>query len=440
MRNLYKFLLAIALIALTFAASSWWLGKKVQAQYQDILQAWLPADAAAYQRGIFSSSSAFTLHVPILPETIGLQSEDTLSIQLENKIHHGPFPGSPYPAAARIETQITDIQGPGSSWLKAAQLDSMQITTLIGFDGEQTGHLLLPAGSLEQGSGRSSMYANWDDFNYHYVVSADGGTLAGHAVLEQMDWRWGELSAPLAKAQMQDLQMDFNFHPLPNLWLLMPGHVEASIQSFSLETQEADARLENQIHLQNMSMRSDTRHRDMLLDNHYRLQAQGRVGPFQFQQLEHEARYENLSTQALLQLQDNLDDDHLSELASSNLTEQIAHAFLQAHPRLQQNLKLTRSDGDSAQLELQVQLQNGPDARLPLFFSWPQIIQAEGRVQWPQSWLPELAQAWDENVDTLLQTVQELVQQGYILQENGHYHSQASFKDGRLRINGRSMM
>ncbi|MCU7812202.1 MAG: YdgA family protein [Candidatus Thiodiazotropha sp. (ex Notomyrtea botanica)] len=153
MKKVASMTLIVALVAATYTASAWYLGKNVEAtvndQYSNLLesQPYIKIVARDYQRGIFESEETVTLSLfGQLPAAMSNQaspmneeSNELPALTFHSRIQHGPFPGFSTFAAAVSETELV-LDDEAKAELAEVLGDKAPYSqhTVIKFDGSGT--------------------------------------------------------------------------------------------------------------------------------------------------------------------------------------------------------------------------------------------------------------------------------------------------------------
>lgn len=169
----------------------------------------------SYQSGLLHST-----------QQLRLTTHEGVALILENRIHHGPFPGGQNVGKALIETEIKPTDP------KAAQLyekifpnKKPTLNTLVGFGGDYKSTLNMPAGKWQEGENS----AEWQE---------GGGVMHWNesGVIGSSDFHFPQftLSSSEGGVVLKDIQMSGRSQPLHTGSLLTVGDSKIRIAELGL--------------------------------------------------------------------------------------------------------------------------------------------------------------------------------------------------------------
>lgn len=437
-RTLGYSLIVLAMAGAAYTASSWWLGQKIETQYNERLDDWandLKGNYSflerRYERGIFGAKASLVVQMEVAPPwqdgcTPRLNEDDKqngdagrdctdmapggearkLRFHVSNDIVHGPLPGF-RPALAAIHSTLTHIDGiqPGES----GNFDFTQVVpphgvTLVHFDQSTSGKVTLPEGQISNVRNVTDRIS-WKTLTYDFKVNPDNTRLSGNVIWPEFNLRLGLASLGLSHVrainlEMKGLRSRFDSE-LPEIKsVIMPGIYHDDVDSFQLSYQIVNgAPWQNILWLQDI--RTDTRvtDKDDILSMEATLDSKGKVGKATLEQFTIKSSLQNLHHGALRDLLQVMQDEQIQDLAQLDPDSPEVAAAVQklsdARPRLRTVISAT-ADKKSASLSQDIYLQSlerAPFESLNDSFRRAFAIDASLRI--PQSWASVLEQAVD---------------------------------------------
>lgn len=225
-------LIIILLGAATWAGATYLVGSKVEKNYAALLEQYrrfgpISISGSNYERGFFHATAETALHFEVPnPETQKADIPESLTIILQHRLKHGPFPGAA-PALATMTTHLTGIKVNGITkddlFDRFPQLHQPLALTRIAFDGTTQSRLELPPLSMVENDVRFDWKGLDLKSTYFPTDKAIQGTFSTPGMrlkMEngQLDWSGGNGRFDLKKV-------------LPSLYV---GTQEISLGAFAL--------------------------------------------------------------------------------------------------------------------------------------------------------------------------------------------------------------
>ncbi|MFT4195650.1 YdgA family protein [Ottowia sp.] len=474
-----RLIAAAAVLGAVYVGSSWWLGQRVEARYQALLDraaTQFGADKFAerrYDRDLFGAQSTvvFQFNLPALPEEDDEAADAApparvLRITVQDDIRHGPLVGL-RPAAARITTRVTQVEGLDDDTRQAfAKASAPEFDTLVGFGGDYAGRMLLPAGEMADPR-QPGTRAEWQALTYDYTLAADGRRLTGtmhwpQASFEALEPAEEEeegqpAQAPGAvKMRLDALKASFDMTPADDgQWLMAPGKGSGTIGTLEM-TQRAPGQtaFEPLMLMRDIQMETKTTQADGLLNAVYRGHGQGSLGGVELKEMRYESQFSRLDAQALGTAQKLLMQWVSAPKADGaavppEAVETMARRLLDAKPEYRDSFSASTADGQAGQFGYSLAVTDLPAERaqalagLPWQFAAMQRVRFDANLRLPKAWLPmvqRLMNSPDMSAEDMTDMAQGFVEQGWLREEGDAYLAQAEFGAGRLLLNGQPFM
>lgn len=472
---------AVAVLALgaAYAGASWWLGQRVEARYQALLDravAQWGADKIAerrYERGLFSARSTVVLQfrLPALPTEAAADATpapQALRVTLQDDIRHGPLPGLRL-AAARIRTRVTQVEGLDEATRQVfAKASAPEFDTLAGFDGGYSGRMLLPAGELADPRVPGNR-AEWQALTYDYTLAADARHTTGTLLWPQASFEAqqpraeeddaqpsAQVPSPAAlRMRMDALRFSFDMTQAEDQWLLAPGKGSGSVGALEVTERAAgQADFRPLLQLRDTRLETETTQDGALLDMVYRAFGPGRIGSLDMKELRYESQLRRVDARALATAQKLLmqivSAPQGAEVAPPpEALDTMAQQLLAGRPEYRDSFSATSADGQTAQFGYGLAVDELPADRaaamegMPWQLTLTQRVRFDAALRLPKAWIPTLAQLIndpDTDANALAETAGEFARQGWLREDGDAYVAKAEFGAGRLLLNGQPFM
>lgn len=446
---------ALAVVAVAYTGASWWLGLQVEQQSKQIetrTQALFGQELPIryeHQRGIFSSERLTTVELdwPALDGQAGVQA---IRIVARDRITHGPLPGLRL-AAAQVQSELLSVEGvPPEIRQLFAQVPAPSASTTIGFNGDMTGTMHLPAGEFRLDEGKP-LQLRWQALTQDFRMNPEQTEFKGEFRLPQLEAELGaaELGGTL-RLSLNQLRSRLDWAKPQAHWVNFLGQTHTTASQLKLDGPGGASWLD----LQDIRIDSNDRQQgtDYLFDT--QLKAQGQIGGLAFKALAYEKHWA-LSQNAMDQLQVLLmqlvqlretPDDPAQLLATF---EAPLRELLGSGIRWSTRLEASTDEG-TATLDGSAELQG--DARwterpMPTEANeWGEQLleqlQAEAKLHLPKSWLPLLAQLAGPQaggVEQLGLMADSAVAEGWLSADDTAYSTLLTFKNKTPLINGKAL-
>ena len=475
-RTLGYTLVTCVLAGAALSAGSWWLGQRIETQYNLKLDQWAQDYASdfeiverRYERGIFSARATLVVKMA-LPETAADEEDDdceevcedesdgmrpaslklaaagngsanpadeggndeagdeqgeaprTLRLHLVNDIRHGPLAGARL-AAAAIDSHIVHIDGldlseKGKQAFAGAKPPTAHL--VIGFDQEVDGQVRLPAGEIVDPDNAAN-HVRWQQLDYDFRIPAGQQRLTGTAAWPSLSAHLDMNSTGLAALELKldNLRSRFDGGLPHSRSVLVPGSY--TDQADSLQIRYASSRggtLDNLLTLRDI--RSETRitqdGKTVNVDN--RVDSKGQIAQVAIDKLAIRTTLHNLdegALDALLEVLNAHPDNDLGTLDTDSIEFRTPlRQLLAAGPQLRSSLNATIGN-ETASLSHALQLAE-PDLSSPET-SLMQAIQkkaaADLSLRLPMSWA-ELIATGVGNPGFTAANIRELAQFGVV--------------------------
>ncbi|MFT3779343.1 MAG: DUF945 family protein [Ottowia sp.] len=479
---LKKAAIAAVVIGAAYVGASWWLGQQVETRYQALLDraaTQFGADKFAerrYERGLFGAQSTVVLQFNLPPLPDDGEEEDTtdaapparvLRITLQDDIRHGPLAGL-RPAAARIRTRVTQVEGLDDDTRQAfAKASAPEFDTLVGFGGDYAGRMLLPAGEMTDPQ-QPGTRGVWQALTYDYTLAADGRRLTGtlhwpQASFEALEPAEEEedgqpAQAPGAmKMRLDALKASFDMTPADDQWLMAPGKGSGTIGTLEMtQRTPGQTAFEPLMLMRDIQMETETTQADGLVNAVYRGHGQGSLGGIELKEMRYESQLRRLDAQALGTAQKLLMQWVSAPKAGeagvpSEAVEAMARRLLDAKPEYRDSFSASTADGQAGQFGYGLAVAELPPERaqalalagMPWQLAAMQRVRFDADLRLPKAWLPMLQRLMnspDMSAEDMTGMAQGFVEQGWLREEGDAYLARAEFGAGRLLLNGQPFM
>jgi uncharacterized protein YdgA (DUF945 family) len=463
--------LVFVLLLAAYGISSYWVGTQAQKQY-DLLLARASqnhsteATTKSYQRGIFHSKAVTTIHVN------GTTAEAGRTVAYEfnivNSIQHGPLAmlkgahakNGIRPVIAVISTHLAPAdENPAQLkefFKKFPELESSEILTVLSFDGSGESFFDVPAFRkqlVEQTGAETTL--DWGGFSSSATFDVALGEVSGSFQAPFL-----EVGENGGRFRVKEIKGDFNAHP--GVKGLSVG--EMSISSNNIEASSNEGKpvflLESPGIQMETGVSGETIHGSFLA-RFEKLSAGGDVyGPFTF-----DLDANKLDPAAIARFQENLKvlQDQMSNKSEEELKSGFASCYKQflidllaKSPEVelkQVSIKTSRGDltgklkigvsGPAGEMSgnilfLLANLSASADVVVsePLFFFLMENSLRSELASENRSDSQELQKAAGEKAAAVVET---LLAQNFIQRDKGSFKTSASYKSGKVTINGRKL-
>lgn len=469
---------AVALLALGYVGSSFWLGKTVEDRYNASLETATTALGAgkivsrSYERGVFGSKAQVVLVVDVPADLVTTPADAPangadkkaagsatvpLTVTLENDIHHGPFTftNGARPAAAVVETRVVKVDGiEPSKRALLAKAAAPQATTLFGLDGSSTSQVVWPAGEIGDPSG----LLQWQTLEYDLAISADGKERK-----ENMRWpavslaAHGDAATPGFVVKLGGFNADSVINtPTSGQWLMGSGHGSGTIADLSIERTGAPGTAPTPVFaMSGMKLGSKMTGDAALLNVSQTATGRGKVGATPIDSIEFDMAFKNLDRKALASLQAQAVNASEAEIANNPQAlaaiQQTALSMLGAKPEYHTRVRAT-FDGQTGEFGIGLALHEAtggaptravagaPAAAVLGLLS--QYVDGEVSVRLPKSWLPTIArnaERPDVTPESIAEMAKGLQMQGFLKEEPEAWVASANLAAGQLLVNGKPL-
>lgn len=232
---------AVIIVAGIYAGSAFMLGGQVEDRYFEALKdneqfGVLSFSNQKYERGFFSSS-AQTLVTVVIPEPAddGATDARNASFVVRHVFRHGPLPDMSHgfsfrPGLAAVESTVDTSGGQGALFTEIPELAQSSSVMRIGFGGEVDGDFEVPAFDKEI-DGES---VNWGGLVARARYVPDSGSFRGDMTMPSL----------ILKSSDGTLRMDgfsSTFDLVEALPLVFVGQVKADMSSINMTRTDGDA-------------------------------------------------------------------------------------------------------------------------------------------------------------------------------------------------------
>ncbi len=464
MKKLLLTLICLCIVlAGAYGGASYWFGMQAEKQYDLLLQQiskpnHVLAENKSYERGIFSSRAITSITIK------GTGSDFRFGIV--NSIQHGPITyvtdphlkGGFQPAMAVIRAGIAPGQDSGQEIKqlleKFPELGASTSITILSLDGSGESFLEVPAfrKKLPDSEGKETE-VNWGGLTSKTGFDIGLGEITGILAAPNL-----EIAQDGVRFQLRNLKGDFNSHP---------GIKGVSVGSFAISSEQVDAeeRGSDPFSLEAPGLQVETGVSGETITSNLRvsfkrLSAAGEtLGPFS---LEFEAR--KLDPELIIRLQrvaaglqagiGSGTDDEAYQAAVNQLKELLIHMLAKSPEFELKGLNIKTSMGDLAgKAKLTFAGSSNLFANL---FTLANAVSANADVTVSEKLFYHLAErslgtALDtpgrqdgEQIDQLAgegarNLAGWLLAQNFMIRENGSFRSSATFKSGKLTVNGKKV-
>lgn len=461
---------AIALVVVlgaAYAATSWWMGGRVETVYHAqlaALQRQLGAGVLTeerWRRGIFRSSGALLLHVPA---PSGATSEAPLEVQIEDTLVHAPLADGALAWAVQ-KTRVVRVQGGDPQRLQAVTLNgAAQARTVYGLRGDLRGSVTLPGGKLTA----TQRPAQWSALQLQWrAPAASAGRVTGAVQWPGARWQVlaGRADSPATRRQaaLEGVQADFEVDARSGLWLLPPGRIDAQATHFSVRAGDLDnttsgdapaaaANDKPLLQLNDLQLHGKTQLAEGLLQDDSEWTASGSLAGAPLTQLRARTHFARLDAAALLQLQPELvrllrQRQGAGLVADWRVLEPALRRLSDAGPQGAVTLEATlagqaATQQASASFEPTAALKGLLLRHLPWQLQLIPRARAEVALRLPQAWLPPLAAALHDpeiSAETLDAALRQLAQRDLLVRADDAWTFSASYADGHPLLNGQPL-
>lgn len=460
MKTSHKLLAAVVVATGAYAATSWWLGGQVEAQYTARLERTSQLLAGkltwqrTYRRGLFSSSQDWVISIP-MADPSGAGGQAPVRVRLHSDIRHGPVASGKLVAAVD-HTRVEHIEGLPRELVQNVKLGGpLTATTVQELRGTWRSDVNMPGGTamLQLDGDDGTLAVTWEPAQTRVRGDSSYREVNGTT-------RWAGLHADVAQADRQaaltltDWSSRYHVNLDADAWLLTPAHVSATVGSFLLtETSAGPADSSTPaFSLSNIEYDLDRSASGDFIELRQNLGAEGQLGAISLDKLEAEQTLERLDQQALRELQPLLLAALFSGSPQEALDEQALESVMRqltdAGPAYSERISAIL-DGASGHLQWRVALApktsapGGSRLALPFQLELLSRLSGQAQLQLPESWLPAIARQVQEtggpSAEALQEQLDALVAQGLLRKDGADYTLHGEYGDGRLSINGQTV-
>lgn len=447
---------AVVVLGVAYTAASWWVGGRIEAAYQAelaTLQDRLGAGSITDQvwhRGLFRSSNDMVLHVPA-PGSGGQE----LAVRVHDVLWHGPLAAGQLAWAVQ-DTRVQDVSGGDPAWLQQVTLEgAAHARTVYGLNGDLSGAINLPAGTLDAAQGP----VQWDAAQLQWNMQPQQGSQVQGA-LRWPGMRWEVVDDPDAGDTARTLsyalgavQAQFEVDAGSPIWLMPPGSIQARAERFAVRAAPQDDAVPSDdkapdtsalLQLQDLMLQGRTQVQDGLLQDDSTWTATGFVGGAPLGALRATTHLERVDAAAFAQLQPELlrwlQEGVLDARASDSALQRLSAAGPQAALTLEATLAgQPGSVHASASLDPAGAVQ-GLLRALPWQLQIIPRAQVDVALRLPQAWVPPLAAVLDDpdlTSDRLDVALNEMARRGLLVRVGDAWGFSASYARTQLLLNGK---
>ncbi|MDO5624945.1 MAG: DUF945 family protein [Pseudomonadota bacterium] len=476
-----KIAAAVAVLAVAYVGSSWWLGKQTEARYEaevdralTLLGPQLLVERR-YDRGLFGATSqlVFQFALPAMP-TDDEDDEDaddaadaqapaapqTVRLTLQSDVRHGPLAGG-RPAAAVVRTHVVDVQGVSDEVRQAfAKAQWPEVSTVHGFAGTLSGQALLPAGEMQAPADAQGSRAQWQAVTWDFTVGAGGKRQRGTVRMPQLSMTAAQADNAalggdaLVTMRMEGLRASYDMTMQDGQWLMAPGKMEGELGLFEAHTGGDAASLRPLMALRDARLEVDTTQNGELFDIRQVVHGKGSVGEVAVEELRAESTLRRIDGAALVQAQALIArvltaaaQDQQPSFGDDEV-QAMMQRFMDARPAYEDRYSATLN-GHTARLVYGLEMQEAPAQTvpgMPWMFAAVQRANMHADLHLPTAWLPVVASLLaDEGepsvaVQEMTQMADGFVQQGWLRKEGDAYVGEVRYGSGQLLINGKPLL
>jgi uncharacterized protein YdgA (DUF945 family) len=263
----------VLIFGIAWAGSSWWFGRQVENQFQQIAKqtasvSGAKIDIEEYQRGWLGATARtrITFSMPV-PVTKGSSPSPPLSLIVLTRIVNGPFPGGPAglrPAMALIRSRVAL----GPELLKLARREwpafpnelPVTSTTVVYIGGNGESWSSAPP-FHQRLSHPEPTTLDWQGFSGHSTFSAGFKKCRGNLRMPAL-----EVMGKPGRMRLAGLEATFDLNLPQGLGGQMLGDVDYSVKSLEVAADGAPKDKRLQVALQDVDLKGSSRQTDGLIN------------------------------------------------------------------------------------------------------------------------------------------------------------------------------
>lgn len=450
-------------------------GKTTEAHYNAYLDRtlaqlpFLKVEKRHYERGFFGADSQLVLRLDLPPpparseededdeedeadEDVSKDSASTtptvhpraIVMDFRDRIHHGPFPGSLKPAAARLASTV-DVSIETSDGKTSAPLALLTADTLMDFADGFSSRFASPAGEWALGDGRARLVwsgltgestGNLKSLQGRYAMKSPGLTLTGTDERQQ--------SVEMA---IGALTVDGHTDPTPSL-LSAPGKVRVLMSSMRMATRSPDGQPVT-ISFSDLTGESNTTRNGDLLDIRTTFDGKGQIDKWKIDRIEmveqwkrlHAPSFDQMIRHVYASLGQSSGDDPAALMAP--LMADLK-GFLPHDPEYTVEKFNLTVDGRTAEFGWRMALKGATAEALENPMLLAKVATAGLDAKLPRQWLEALMEQRGGmspvvDVDRINGLLTQGQQMGLIVVDADLISTKVRFANGGLEVNGKNV-